>query len=400
MYIMLTAVSLKEWIIVWIAALLLALLQGAALAIEIFPDLIEEKTGKKSHAELIGYKITAIVTDTVGLVLLCFFSSVPASLILLGLFVLSFLFAVCCPVMTFRCGLPLLKLLRYPFYPFSAAFISSEKRRKAEIPEKKASYLEEAAEALESTEETKEDDTEQEASILKGIVSFSKTETCEIMKPRMDIVALPISSSFDAVMDIVKESEYSRMPVYENDLDHIVGILYVKDLLPFLIKKESFDWKKLLRPAIFVPETRKIEILLKEFKKKRLHIAIVVDDYGSTSGIVTLEDIIEEVVGEIHDEFDDNEEAEKLYRKTAGNVYLFDGRMPIHDLCKLIDVDDNYFDIEDGDYESLAGLILEVVGYFPAIGTTIPFKDYVFTVEAIDAHRITQIKMERTDDEQ
>lgn len=258
------------------------------------------------------------------------------------------------------------------------------------------SKLEQVAEALET--ESPETDPQEGHSILKGIVGFSTTETCEIMKPRVDIVAIPISSSFEAVMDIVKEAEYSRMPVFDGDLDNIKGILYVKDLLPYLIKKEEFDWKQLLRPAIFVPETRKIEVLLKEFKKKRLHIAIVVDDYGSTSGIVTLEDIIEEVVGEIHDEFDDVENEEKMYRKIDENTYIFEGRMPIHDLCKLLDVEDSYFDIEDGDYESLAGLILELVGYFPPKGMSIGYKDYLFTVEDIDSHRITQIKMTHAKD--
>lgn len=264
------------------------------------------------------------------------------------------------------------------------------KKTREEISEK--SRLEQAAEMLEPSDAS-ESEKEEGHAILKGIVGFSTTETCEIMKPRVDIVAIPLSSSFQAVMDIVKEAEYSRMPVYDADLDNIKGILYVKDLLPYLIRKEEFDWKKLLRPAIFVPETRKIESLLKEFKKKRLHIAIVVDDYGSTSGIVTLEDIIEEVVGEIHDEFDDVEDEEKLYVKLDDETYLFEGRMPIHDLCKLLDVEDTYFDVDDGDYESLAGLILEVVGYFPPKGMTIEYKDYLFTVEAIDSHRITQIKM-------
>lgn len=230
--------------------------------------------------------------------------------------------------------------------------------------------------------------------VLKFFDRFSEIETCEIMKPRMDIAALSLSSTFDTVMETIRESEYSRLPVYDGDLDHIKGILYIKDLLPYWGKEDELEWKKLIRPAIFVPETKKIEQLLKEFKKQRRHLAIVVDEYGGTSGIVTMEDVLEEVVGEINDEFDIIDE-ERLYQKTGDGAYIFDGRMPVHDLCKLLDVDDDYFDIESGDYESLAGLILEILGSFPAKGAHVEYKDFIFTVEATGDNRITRIKMVR-----
>lgn len=233
--------------------------------------------------------------------------------------------------------------------------------------------------------------SENESEIL-NVVGFSETETSQIMKPRVDVVSLSVSADFSTVLETVQESEYSRLPVYDGDLDHIKGILYTKDLLPHMRKNNDFVWQKLLRPAIFVSETRKIESLLREFKKKRLHIAIVVDEYGGTSGIVTLEDILEELVGEINDEFDTTDE-EKLYRKTGKNEYVFDGRMPIHDLCKLIEKDDDYFDMDGGDYESIAGFILEHLGYFPARGTKIDFKDFSFIIDAIGENRITRIKM-------
>lgn len=243
-----------------------------------------------------------------------------------------------------------------------------------------------------SPEPDKEQDQAGNESDILNIVGFSETETSQIMKPRVDVVSLPFSADFPTVIETIKESEYSRLPVYDGDLDHIKGILYIKDLLPHMRENDSFVWQKLLRPAIFVPETRKIENLLKEFKKKRLHIAIVVDEYGGTSGIVTLEDILEELVGEINDEFDTTDD-EKFYRKLGNGEYLFDGRMPIHDLCKLLEKDDDYFDMEGGDYESLAGFILELSGYFPARGAKVDFKDFSFTIDATGDNRITRIKM-------
>lgn len=251
-----------------------------------------------------------------------------------------------------------------------------------------------------ATESRKEPEvTKIESGILKDIGGFSETETSQIMTPRVDMVSLPLSASFSTVTETVQESEYSRLPVFDGDLDHVKGILYIKDLLPHMRENDDFAWQKLLRPVLFVSETRKIENLLKEFKKKRLHIAIVVDEYGGTSGLVTLEDILEELVGEINDEFDTTEE-EKLYRKLNGGGYLFDGRMPIHDLCKLLEKEDDYFDIESGDFESLAGFVLEKLGYFPARGTEFDFKNFRFTIDSTGENRITGIRMKPLSDEE
>lgn len=242
-------------------------------------------------------------------------------------------------------------------------------------------------------ESDKEPDlTEKTPDVAKYFAGFSEIETCQIMTPRVDVVSLPLSANFETVIETVQESEYSRLPVFEGDLDHIKGILYIKDLIPHMREKENFSWQKLLRPAIFVSETRKIENLLKEFKKRRLHIAIVVDEYGGTSGIVTLEDILEELVGEINDEFDTIEK-EKLYQKTGNEEYLFDGRMPIHDLCRLLEKDDDYFDLDGGDYESLAGFVLEKLGYFPNRGTQFNFKEFSFFIDDTGENRITRIRM-------
>lgn len=228
--------------------------------------------------------------------------------------------------------------------------------------------------------------------VFQYFEGFSEIEASQIMTPRVDVAGLSVSASFETVIETVQESEYSRLPVFEGDLDHIKGILYIKDLIPHMRQSDDFAWQKLLRPAIFVRETRKIESLLKEFKKKRLHIAIVVDEYGGTSGIVTLEDILEELVGEINDEFDTIEE-EKLYQKVSKEEYLFDGRMPVHDLCKLLEKDDDYFDLDGGDYESLAGFVLEKLGYFPNRGTQFNFKEFTFTIDETGENRITQIRM-------
>ncbi|MCM1531255.1 MAG: CBS domain-containing protein [Bacteroides sp.] len=247
--------------------------------------------------------------------------------------------------------------------------------------------------AVPSVETVKEPDLGEAApEALKFFAGFSEIEASQIMTPRVGVVSLPLSATFESVIETVQESEYSRLPVFDGDLDHIKGILYIKDLIPHMRENEDFAWQKLLRPAIFVPETRKIENLLKEFKKKRLHIAIVVDEYGGTSGIVTLEDILEELVGEIHDEFDTTEE-EKLYQKTPHGDYVFDGRMPIHDLCKLLEKDDDYFDLDGGDYESLAGFVLEKLGYFPNVGTHFNFKEFTLNIEATGENRITRIRM-------
>jgi gliding motility-associated protein GldE len=232
--------------------------------------------------------------------------------------------------------------------------------------------------------------TEEEKEILKGIVNFGTLSVKQVMKSRLDITAFDIDQNFHELMDKIKKCGFSRIPVFKETIDKIEGILYVKDLLPYLDKDESFNWQPLLRPGYFVPENKKIYSLLKDFQEKRVHISIVVDEYGGTSGLITLEDIIEEIVGEIRDEFDVDEIA---YNKLDENTFVFDGRTSLNDFCKIIGKDPSIFDEVKGESESLAGIILELGSKLPRVGEKIEFKDLVFTVVAVDNRRIKRIRI-------
>lgn len=238
------------------------------------------------------------------------------------------------------------------------------------------------------------DGESEESKILKGMIKFSEIEVSDIMKPRVDIDSIAANVSFDELIGIIKESGYSRFPVYDEDLDHIIGVLHMKDLLPKLHKNSSnIDWISVIRPAIFVPETQKIDQLLKEFKQKKVHLAIVVNEYGGTSGLITMEDILEEVVGDINDEFDSAEE-DILYQKIDEYTYLFDAHMPIHDFCRLLDLRDDFFQDYEGEFETLAGLILEKLGRFPEKNEIVDFEMFSFSVNELDNKRIKTLKMQ------
>ncbi len=234
--------------------------------------------------------------------------------------------------------------------------------------------------------------TKDEQKILEGIVTFGSTETVQIMKPRIDIFALSDDEPFDQVLDKILKNGYSRNPVYHESIDNIIGVLYAKDLLAHLNKK-TFKWQKILREPFFVPENKKLDDLLDDFRERKNHLAVVVDEYGGTSGIVTLEDVIEEIVGDINDEFDDDDLS---YSKIDANNYIFDGKITIKDFCKILD-DDNEESFEDvkGESETIAGFILEISGRFPKIGEKIKFENYTFTIEALDRKRIKQLKVTR-----
>lgn len=229
----------------------------------------------------------------------------------------------------------------------------------------------------------------EEKKMLEGIVKFSNLEASEIMKPRTDVVDVDINTKMQELIQVIMDSGYSRIPVYENTADNVKGILYVKDLLPHL-KKSRFKWQTLIRPPFFVPETKKINDLLMEFQKMKIHLAIVVDEYGGTEGIVTMEDILEEVVGEITDESD---EAEELYKRLSPNTYLFDGKTLLNDFFKVTELDDELLDDARGEAETLAGLILELRGDFPKQNDVLTCKNLVFTVTEMDKRRIKQIKI-------
>jgi putative hemolysin len=225
--------------------------------------------------------------------------------------------------------------------------------------------------------------------MLEGIVKFSNLEASEIMKPRMDVVNVNATTSMEELTGIILDSGYSRIPVYEDTTDNIKGILYVKDLLPH-IQKTGFNWQSLIRPPFFVPEAKKINELLQDFQQTKIHLAIVVDEYGGMKGIVTMEDILEEVVGEITDESD---EAEEFYKKLDENTYLFDGKTLLNDFFKVTELEDEMFEEVRGEAETLAGLILELKGDFPGINDTVKCKNLLFTVTDMDKRRIKEIKV-------
>ena len=230
----------------------------------------------------------------------------------------------------------------------------------------------------------------EEKKMLEGIVKFSNLEASEIMKPRMDVVDVDITTSLNELIEIIMASGYSRIPVYENTADNVKGILYVKDLLPHL-KESKFKWQELIRPPFFVPESKKINDLLQEFQNMKIHLAIVVDEYGGTEGIVTMEDILEEVVGEITDESDETEE---FYKRLAPDTYLFDGKTLLNDFFKVTEIEDEIFDDVRGEAETIAGLILELTGDFPKQDDTLDCKNMRFTVTEMEKRRIKQIKVQ------
>lgn len=231
--------------------------------------------------------------------------------------------------------------------------------------------------------------TKEEKKILQGIVNFGNTETSQIMCPRMDIFALSSNEEFNLITDKIIKKGHSRIPVYEENIDNIIGILYTKDLIPHLNKK-TFQWKKIIRETFFVPENKKLDDLLKEFQDLKNHLAIVVDEYGGTSGLITLEDIIEEIVGDISDEFDHQDLS---YSKVNDHCYVFEGKTTLKDFYKVIPIDEVNFDEDKFEAETLAGFILEITGKFPKKKDIIKYKGYTFEIEAIDKKRIKQVKV-------
>lgn len=237
---------------------------------------------------------------------------------------------------------------------------------------------------------TDKDDIKDEQSMLKGIIRFGDETAKEVMTSRQDIVGLDIRSNFTEVLNCIVENNYSRIPVYQDNGDNIRGILYIKDLLPHLNKPSTFRWQSLIRPPYFVPETKKIDDLMREFQDNKIHIAIVVDEFGGTNGLVTLEDILEEIVGEINDEYD---EEDKFYSKLNYNTYLFEGKTLLSDFCKILNIDDDEFSAVEGDADTIAGLLLEIKGDFPSIHEKIDYLNYTFEVVGIEERRISKVKV-------
>ena len=253
--------------------------------------------------------------------------------------------------------------------------------------EEQSLSVDDLEQALELTDK---DDIKDEQSILQGIIRFGDETAKEVMTSRQDIVDIDIRSTFAEVLSCILENNYSRIPVYQDNDDNIRGILYIKDLLPHVSKPATFRWQSLIRPGYFVPETKKIDDLLREFQENKVHIAIVVDEFGGTSGLVTLEDILEEIVGEINDEYDDDE---KTYSKINYNTYLFEGKTLLSDLCRILNIDDDTFTEVCGDADTIAGMLLEIKGDFLTLHERIDYKNFTFEVMAVEERRISRVKV-------
>ena len=282
-----------------------------------------------------------------------------------------------------------LKGLNYLFTPLSSPMRSVTLFMEDKLGRQKSNLsINHLSQALELASEG--DTTKEEQKILEGIVTFGNTDTKQVMRPRIDIFALNEKMKFPEVLQEIKRNGYSRIPVFSENMDNVMGVLYVKDLLPY-IERKSFNWMSLIREPYFVPENKKLDDLLLEFQDKKNHLAVVVDEYGGTSGIVTLEDIIEEIVGDISDEFDDED---LVFSKLDDYNYVFDGKTALKDFYRVVKIEEEEeFESQKGESETIAGFVLEISGSFPKIGEKVLFKDYQFIVESMDKKRLKRVKV-------
>ena len=285
------------------------------------------------------------------------------------------------------------------FYPFASIVVSSG--RLADKVVQKENHVLSVDDLEQALELTDKEDIKDEQRILEGIVRFGDETAKEIMTSRQDVVDLDFKSTYQEVLQCIVENNYSRIPVYQDSIDNVRGILYIKDLLPHLGKSAAFRWQSLIRPPYFVPETKKIDDLLRDFQENKVHIAIVVDEFGGTSGLITLEDILEEIVGEINDEYD---EEEKNYVRINANTYVFEGKTLLSDFYKILNLDDDVFEDVEGDADTLAGLLLELKGDFPQEHERFTYGRFKFEIVELDGHRISKIKVilqaeEKTEEE-
>jgi gliding motility-associated protein GldE len=323
--------------------------------------------------------ITAILIQTVGVTFAIVFFGEIVPKAYANQVKTGFAFGLAIPVSIFT------KVLK-PFSAFLIGFSSIIEKR---VQQKGYSLsVDELNQALELTTE---DTPEEEKEILRGIVNFGTLSVRQVMKSRMEISAVDAEIDFHELMDKVNKSGYSRIPVYEETIDHILGLLYIKDLLPHIDKDENFEWKSLIRKSFFVPENKKADTLLKDFQKMRVHMAIVVDEYGGTAGLITLEDLIEEIIGEINDEFDDTDTL--FFQEVDVDTFIFEGKVSLNDFSKKLDLDTQIFDEVKGESESLGGLLLELNSKLPKNGTKIRYKDFEFTILAVDARKIKKVKV-------
>lgn len=363
--------------------------------------LIEEPE-KLLAAMLIGYNllsITIVILSTAIINSLLSFEHAPLVGFIIEVVIVTFailLFTEIMPkVFATDNAVNVAKFMALPMYILTRIFLpishiliqSTLFVQKRLAPKNLSISVNDLSNALELTGELINEDK----TILEGIVKFGSKDVNEVMRPRVDVVAVEHDVSINKLIGLIIESGYSRIPVCENGLDNIKGILYTKDLLPYIGNKSNVNWLELVRPAYFVPETKKIDDLLSEFQKNKIHVAIVIDEYGGTSGLVTMEDIIEEIFGEISDESDVDEES--LYRKLGNNAYLFEAKILLNDFFKVTGLPDTYFDHVNGEYETLAGLILELKGEIPQKNDKIEINNVVFIIENADNRRIKQLKV-------
>lgn len=285
--------------------------------------------------------------------------------------------------------------IRFFFNPFSSILVSSTSFIDKRIKKKGHQIsVDELSKALELTTDDREKEDDQR--ILEGIVKFGNTDVKQVMTSRVDVVSIEEEMSFKEINKLILDSGYSRIPVHKENFDNISGVLYVKDLLPHL-QKENFKWKSLIRKPFFVPENKKIDDLLREFQSKKIHLAIVVDEYGGSSGIISLEDILEEIVGEISDEFDDED---LTYSKLDDYNYVFEGKTALNDLYRVLEIDGEEFEAKKGDSDTFAGFVIEIFGKIPKKNEKVKFSNYLITVEAADKRKVKRIKIKLPENEQ
>lgn len=301
------------------------------------------------------------------------------------------------PLSTSRTLLYFVLVLQKIFYPLSSVLVFSTSMMDRLVKPKTHNIsVDELSHALELTSD--EDIPEGDHKILRGIVKFGNTDVKQIMKPRMDVTAFEYNTGYKKLLDEITHYGFSRVPIYKDALDHVTGVLFTKDLLQYIEQPDDFKWQSIIRPPFFVPENKKIDDLLREFQHKKIHLAIVVDEYGGTSGIVTLEDVIEEIVGEINDEFDDDD---LVYSKLDDNNYVFEGKAHLNDVYRILEIDGDVFEDAKGQADTLGGLILELEERIPKKGERIRFENLLFTIEAADNRRIKRVKItiERKEEE-
>lgn len=287
-----------------------------------------------------------------------------------------------------RFAAPVLLFLNRLCYPLSSLLICLRSLvERFQSHDSQSLTVNDLEKAMELTDKK---DIAQESSMLQGIIRFGGEMACEIMTPRIDLVDLNLKANFREVLDCILQNNYSRIPVYQDTQDNIKGVLYIKDLLPHLEKPANFRWQSLIRPPYFVPETKMIDSLLRDFQANKVHIAIVVDEFGGTSGIVTMEDIIEEIVGEINDEYDEDE---RTYTRLNQNTYVFEAKTLLTDFCRIMQIEDDFFEDVEGEADTLAGLLLEIKGEFPQQDEKIVYRNLTFQVLEIDERRIVKIKL-------